>query len=281
MPVAASGTAGHQGRVNSVAKATVILGTFTPLVRVLSLRQIVRRTGIPRSTAHGLCVTLCDAGLLEEVPHRGYQLGPALVALGGQVMDRTGLVEAARDQLERALRRDGTEAHLAQLVGGWVVYLDRRTSRHGAPMNNRVGMRAPAHRTGCGKAALSRLSDEDVAARVLQTCAADHLEVPDLPMLHNELARIRGQRYVVNVDFQPGRLSVAAPVVNALQVVGGVSVAGPAKLFDAAGIAQAVADIVAVAAAVSDRIDTRAAHAFDRGAVETSSSRSPQGTRPP
>jgi DNA-binding IclR family transcriptional regulator len=271
MSVAASGPAGRQGRVNSVAKATMILATFTPLVRVLSLRQIVRRTGIPRSTAHGLCVTLCDAELLEEVPHRGYQLGPALVALGGQVMDRTGLVEAARGLLERALQRDGTEVHLAQLVGGWVVYLDRHTSRHGAPMNNRVGMRAPAHRTGCGKAALSRLPDEDVASRVRQTCAADHLEVPDLAPLHDELARVRRRGYVVNVDFQPGRLSVAAPVVDAQHVVvGGVSVAGPAKLFDAASVAQAVSDIVAVAAAVSDRIGTRGSQGRDRIATPTS-----------
>jgi DNA-binding IclR family transcriptional regulator len=261
MSVAAPGSAGHptrEGRVNSVAKATAILATFTPLVRVLSLRQIVRRTGIPRSTAHGLCVTLCDAGLLEEVPHRGYQLGSALVALGGQVMDRTGLVEAARGLLERALRRDGTEAHLAQLVGGWVVYLDRRTSLHGAPMNNRVGMRAPAHCTGCGKAALSRLHDSDVASRVRETCAADHLPLPDIARLHEELARGRRRGYVLNVDFQPGRVSVAAPVVDAHQVVlGGVSVAGPAKLFDANTVEQTAADIVAVAAAVSERIGVR------------------------
>jgi len=260
--MSASGHAGREGRVNSVAKATTILGTFTPLVRVLSLRQIVRRTGIPRSTAHGLCVTLCDAGLLEEVPHRGYQLGSALVALGCQVMDRTGLVEAARGQLERPVRRDGTEAHLAQLVGGWVVYLDRRTSRHGAPMNNRVGMRAPAHRTGCGKAALSRLREEDVASRVQQTCAADHVEVPDFARLHEELARARKRGYVVNVDFQPGRVSVAAPVLDAHQViVGGVSVAGPAKLFDATSVEQAAADIVAVATAISERIGLRGAYA--------------------
>lgn len=258
MLVAASGAAGQptrEGRVHSVAKATAILGTFTPLVRVLSLRQIVRRTGIPRSTAHGLCVTLCDAGLLEEVPHRGYQLGWALVALGGQVMDRTGLVEAARGQLERALRRDGTEAHLAQLVGGWVVYLDRRTGWHGAPMNNRVGMRAPAHRTGCGKAALSRLDDDDVASRVGQTCASDHLALPDLDGLRGELARARQRGFVVNVDFQPGRVSVAAPVLDAHRVVvGGVSVAGPGELFDHVTVRQAAADIVAVAAAVSERI---------------------------
>jgi DNA-binding IclR family transcriptional regulator len=260
MAVAASpaGQPAREGRVNSVAKATVILGTFTPLVRVLSLRQIVRRTGIPRSTAHGLCVTLCDAGLLEEVPHRGYQLGPALVALGGQVMDRIGLVEAARGVLERALRRDGTEAHLAQLVGGWVVYLDRRTGRHGAPMNNRVGMRAPAHCTGCGKAALSRLHDADVTSRVRETCAADHLPLPDIARLRENLAQARQRGYVVNVDFQPGRVSVAAPVINIQHVVlGGVSVAGPVNLFDAATVEQAAADIVAVAAAVGERIGLR------------------------
>ena len=261
MSVAASRPAGHptrEGRVNSVAKATAILGTFTPLVRVLSLRQLVRRTGIPRSTAHGLCVTLCDAGLLEEVPHRGYQLGPALVALGGQVMDRTGLVEAARGLLERALRRDGTEAHLALLVGGWVVYLDRRTGRHGAPMNNRVGMRAPAHCSGCGKAALSRLDDAEVVSRVRETCAADHLPLPDLARLSEELAMARRRGYVVNVDFQPGRVSVAAPVVDTAHVVlGGVSVAGPVKLFDPPTVEQAAADIVAVAAAVSERIGLR------------------------
>src|SRR3954466_1541044 len=265
MSVVESGTAGQRakdGRVNSVAKATTILGTFTPLVRVLSLRQIVRRTGIPRSTAHGLCVTLCDAGLLEEVPHRGYQLVSALVALGGQVMDRTGLVEAARGQLERPLRRDGTEAHLAQLVGGWVVYLARRTSRHGAPMNNRVGMRAPAHRTGCGKAALSHLHEKEVASRVRQTCAADHLEVPDFGRLHDELARARQRGYVVSVDFQPGRVSVAAPVLDAHQViVGGVAIAGPAKLFDAITIEQTAAEIVAVATAISERIGLRGGYA--------------------
>jgi DNA-binding IclR family transcriptional regulator len=274
MSVAASGAPGHrakEGRVNSVAKATTILGTFTPLVRVLSLRQIVRRTGIPRSTAHGLCLTLCDAGLLEEVPHRGYQLGTALVALGGQVMDRTGLVEAAREQLQRALRRDGMEAHLAQLVGGWVVYVDRRTGRHGAPMNNRVGMRAPAHLAGCGKAALSRLRDDDVDARVRQTCAADHLPLPDLERLREELDAARARGYVFNDDFQPGRVSVAAPIVDAHQaVVGGVSVAGPARLFDPATRQQAAADIVAVATAVSERLGERRRQRDGSGRTRTS-----------
>ncbi|HEV2894806.1 MAG TPA: helix-turn-helix domain-containing protein, partial [Actinomycetota bacterium] len=79
-------------RVGSVAKAARVLQAFTPLVASLSVRQMAERTGIPRSTAHAICLTLCDAGLLEEGTGRGYRLGPALVGLGGQVIERTGLV---------------------------------------------------------------------------------------------------------------------------------------------------------------------------------------------
>lgn len=256
MSAVASGAAGHSaGRVGSVSKAAAILATFTPLVRVLSLRQLGRRTGIPRSTAHGLCLTLCDAGLLEEVPHRGYQLGPALIALGGQVVDRTGLVEAAEGVLERAVRRDGTEAHLGQLVGGWVVYLERHTAAHRAPMNNRVGMRAPAHRTGCGKAALALLDPSEVAGRVRTTCEADHLPLPDLDALAGELAGARLRGHVVNADFQPGRVSVAAPVLGRHGVVaGGVSIAGPSSLFGGPAVDETAVDIVSVAAAISQRL---------------------------
>jgi IclR family acetate operon transcriptional repressor len=258
MTAAASGAAGHRterpGRVGSVAKATMILGTFSPLVRVLSLRQIVRRTGIPRSTAHGLCVTLCDAGLLEEVPHRGYQLGPALVALGGQVIDRSGLVEAADGVLERAVRHDGTEAHLGQLVGGWTVYLERRTGPHRAPMNNRVGLRAPAHRTGCGKAALSRLDPDEAAERVRATCATDHLPLPDLGALARELAAGRRRGWIASSDFQPDRMSVAAPVLRRGQVVGAISIAGPTRAFGGSALTRVADDVVIAAARISERL---------------------------
>ena len=94
--MASSGT-----RVGSVAKAARVLQAFTPLVASLSVRQVAERTGIPRSTAHAICLTLCDAGLLEEGTGRGYRLGPALVGLGGQVIERTGpaLGIAFSDQL--------------------------------------------------------------------------------------------------------------------------------------------------------------------------------------
>ena len=241
-------------RVGAVAKAARVLEAFTPLVTSLSVRQVAERTGIPRSTAHALCLTLCDAGLLEEAGGRGYRLGPALVGLGGQVIERTGLVGAAEGVLGRLAPGDGLEIHLGQLVGGWVVYLDRASGPVRAPMHNRVGLRAPAHLTGCGKAALAMLPPAEVAARVEEVCAAESRRPPDLAALTRELARARRAGFVVSDTFQPGRTSVAAPVLDpAGRPAGGISVAGPTPLL--AGRRDRIRDqVVAAAATISRRL---------------------------
>ena len=241
--------------MGAVAKAAKVLEAFTPLVTSLSVRQVAERTGIPRSTAHALCLTLCDAGLLEETGGRGYRLGPALVGLGGQVIERTGLVGAAEGVLGRLAPTDGLEIHLGQLVGGWVVYLDRASGPVRAPMHNRVGLRAPAHLTGCGKAALAMLPPAEVAARVEEVCAAESRRPPDLAALTRELARARRAGFVVSDTFQPGRTSVAAPVLDpAGRPAGGISVAGPTPLLAGRRRDRIRDQVVAAAATIGRRL---------------------------
>jgi DNA-binding IclR family transcriptional regulator len=243
------------GRVASVAKAAALLAAFSPRMPVVSLRELSRRTGIPRSTVHGLCLSLCDGGLLEEVPGRGYQLGPGLIALGGQVIARTGLVAAGEEVLELAARIDGTWVLLGQLVDGWIVFLDRRTAERHGPVSMRLGARAPVHRTGCGKAALSLLDEAEVTERVELACAAGRLSPPSMPDLLRQLAEARQRGYAINTDWRPDRVSVAAPVVDRRDaVVGAVSVAGPVHLFSSSAIAQAARDVMSVAARIGERL---------------------------
>jgi DNA-binding IclR family transcriptional regulator len=265
MSSASSGRAGQRtstspaGGVAAVTKAAEILHSFTALSPVLSIRRLAERTSIPRSTVHGLCVALAEASLLESVPGRGYRLGPALVELGGQVIDRTGLVEAAEGVLERVPRRDGTEAHLGQLVDGWIVYLDRATGVIRAPMNNRVGLRVPAALTGCGRAALSQLEPEEALARVASAARAERWRTPSPEDLAADLHLGRTRGYVVTSHWQPGRVSVAAPVVDPGTGVpiGGVSIAGPSELFSASVVEATARNIVAAARTISTRLPPR------------------------
>jgi len=244
--------------VMSVAKAALVLKAFAPSIAVLSVRQIALRTGIPRSTVHALCRTLTDTGLLDTAAG-GYRLGPVLVELGGQVIERTGLVRAAEGLLAGLIRSPEEEVHLGQLSQSWIVYLDRETGPRRPAMLNRVGQRAPAHITGCGKAALSLLPFDEVEQRVRRHCAAERRPLPDLVSLQRELRVGRAQGFVVSRSFQRGRTSVAAPLLDAaMRPIGGVSVAGPATAFTAVVLAAAQTSVVEAARLISARLVSHA-----------------------
>jgi len=246
--------------VASVAKAAAVLQTFTPLTSTLSVRQLAQRTGIPRSTVHALCSTLCDAGLLERVTGRGYQLGSTLVTLGGHVIDRTGLVAAAERPLADLSLHAGEEVHLAQLVESWVVYLDRRAGTRAVPMRNRVGLRALAHRTGCGRAALAMVPRAECHRRILDGCRQDRVARPDLGELDAALEHVRAAGHIVSSDFQPGRTSIAAPVLDTAELpVGGVSIAASSDVVTAARVREIAPRVLRLAAEISRHLVDAAA----------------------
>lgn len=244
--------------VAAVAKACRVLRAFTPTVGSLSVRQVAAKADLPRSTAHDLCRTLVAEGMLEAAGD-GYRLGPTLLELAGQIILRTGLVRATEGVLDRMLRAPEQEAHLGQLLGGWVVYLDRVSGTRRVPMQNNVGQRAPAHLTGCGKAALSWLPIDAVVQRVEMCCSESDRPMPDLVRLEAELKAARHDGYVVSGAFQRDRTSVAAPVFDAAGTpLGGISLAGPSSMFSAAVLAAARASVKDAARLVSARISNYA-----------------------
>lgn len=240
--------------VASVVKACQILRAFSPEVGVLSVRQVAARAELPRSTVHELCRTLETEGMLEKAGE-GYRLGPLMLELGGQVIERTGLVRATEGILDHLVRAPEQEAHLGQLTQGWVVYLDRNSSTRNARMNNRVGQRAPAHLTGCGKAALSWLPFDEVVSHVERCCAEDAAPAPDLSELDAELRKARHDGYVSSQSFQRDRMSVAAAILDASgHPVGGVSVAGPTRMFTSAVHASTRALVTEAAGQISFQV---------------------------
>jgi IclR family acetate operon transcriptional repressor len=240
-------------RVESVAKAARILSTFQPEVRLLTVREISSRTALPRSTCHALCATLTTEGLLEQAPGGGYRLGAALAGMGAQVIERTGLVEAATDSMQRLSQAVGGEIHLGQFVAGWTVYLIRVEHARRMPMRNRLGLRVPAYLTGCGKAALSMLESEMVEQYVLRTSAES--KRPDVRALIAELAVARRQGFVVSDSFQRGVVSVAAPLIGRDgTVVGGMSAAHERTMVDRARTIRIASSVVDAAKQTSQRL---------------------------
>ncbi len=237
--------------IESVLKASTILKAFEGGRRPLTVRDLAGRTGISRSTCHALCATMEAEELLEKVPGGGYRLGPALAVLGGQVIERAGLVEAALPAMQQLAHEERGEVHLGQLVSGWVVYLHRIELDPRLPMRNRLGLRAPAHLTGCGLAALSALGP----ARAREVLRLHDGEGAGAGEVLDDLERARVAGYAVSGRFQAGVVSVAAPLRGpGGAVLGGISVAVPAEAMDARRTVRAGAAVVRAAASTSERL---------------------------
>ena len=106
-----------------IDRISLVLDAFDGPGR-LTLAQIVRRTGLPRSSAHRMLERLVQLRWLRR-SGRDYELGMRLVELGSLAVHQDRLVRAARPLLGELHRATGLVVHLAVLDGPDVVYLEK------------------------------------------------------------------------------------------------------------------------------------------------------------
>ena len=97
----------------------------------LTLAQIVRRTGLPRSSAHRMLERLVQLRWLRR-SGRDYELGMRLVELGSLAVHQDRLVRGPPSLLGELHRVPGCVVHLAVLDGADVVYLEKIGDRAGS-----------------------------------------------------------------------------------------------------------------------------------------------------
>ncbi|MEZ7236698.1 IclR family transcriptional regulator [Rhodococcus sp. GXMU-t2271] len=136
-----------------IDRVGLVLDTFDETGR-LTLAQIVRRTGLPRSSVHRILERLVELRWLRR-EGREYALGLRLMELGSLAVHQDGLCAAARPHLHELHRATGLVVHLAVLDGTDVVYLDKLGGRLDSAVPTRVGGRRPAPHAALGKALLA------------------------------------------------------------------------------------------------------------------------------
>jgi DNA-binding IclR family transcriptional regulator len=145
--------------VKSARRAIDLLETFAANPDWTSLADLHARTGVPRSSLHGLLRTLRDAGWIEtDAGGTRFRLGVRALICGTAYLDRDAVMPYATDVLERIRARTGYTTHYARLCGDQVVYLATRESRRSDHLVSRVGRTLPAHATALGKALLAELT---------------------------------------------------------------------------------------------------------------------------
>src|SRR5699024_10763121 len=93
-------------------RMTTIMDCFESHTSSLTLDDVYRWTGLPRSTTHRILVDLVRLGWLRQVPG-GYSLGPRLFSFSGTEDNHSRLRESAADILHDVAMRTGLVVHLA------------------------------------------------------------------------------------------------------------------------------------------------------------------------
>lgn len=236
--------AGQDGPPNTVlGKVLAILDGFRHEHRGVTVGELARRTGVPKSTTHRLLRELVEHGVVDTTESGRYYLGLRLFELARLVPTVTDLREAALPFIEDLYEATHETVHLGVLDGTEVVYIERITGHRASPVPTRVGGRMPAYCTGLGKAMLAFSPPETVRGLLeagLRPVTAFTITVPSV--LRDELKRIAEARVAFDrEEARTGLVCVAAPVFGVDdELIAGISVSGPSTRMRVEPLASAV-----------------------------------------
>lgn len=214
------------GARSVLGRAFSILNACAEADAGLTLAQIARTCGLPKSSAHRLVAQLVDVGGLERDGDL-FGLGGQMFVLGSCAPWARHLRELASPFLEELYERTHETVHLGVLDGLHVLYVDKLCGRRLAPaaVRTRVGSRMPLVSTGLGKAILAtgpqQLIDDVLANGWERATSAT---IASAERLLHELDVVR--HHGVAFDHEESHVGVSC-VAAPLDVAG---VAGPAAI---------------------------------------------------
>lgn len=197
-----AGGAGNNGggRVasRSAMRAIKVLEVVAAQAPV-SLAELTRTLGVPKSSLHAIATALIQSGWLDQDDTGRYRLGLRTLVVGTTYIDRDLAVEVSRPAMDWLAEGSGETIHLARLDGTDVVYLAKRESVHPLRMFSAIGRRLPAYRTGVGKAILASLPDSERAAHIPDRLeASTPRTLTDHDELFAELDKTRRRGYAID-----------------------------------------------------------------------------------
>jgi DNA-binding IclR family transcriptional regulator len=213
-----------------LTKAFDLLRAFNPHERVMTLSELARAAGLPKSTVHRLLARLVELGAVEH--HRsGYKLGLGLLQLGAGT-PAGYMRDLALPHLAQLHRWSAATVHFAVLREFDVVYLEKLAGKDSRASITSVGGRLPANCTAIGKALLAHEDFDDLANFLPSPLAAmTQRSITHVDTLVSELRKVRDEGVAREMgEAQPGLACVAAPVLMNGFAIGAVSVGFPAEL---------------------------------------------------
>lgn len=242
----------------SVPRALEVLDHIASSQNGLTLTQLTRTLGFPRSTVHCLLLTLRRAGYIQQVSPRGpFTCGGKLLELSSKALAGSNLREIAKPILRSLVQRTRRTAHIAVLERNQVTII-AQVSATGSNQVTSVGQRLEIHCTALGKAIAAHLPESKVIEILKGRVLTPHNErtIVSHRRLTEELAVSRQRGYAIDDEEDAiGFRCLAAPVLDAAEEpVAAISVMGTTMEITDANAPSMVAELKRAAKRISEEL---------------------------
>ncbi len=202
--------------IRSVERAIRVLNCFSFERPVLTIEDIMDKTGLPKATIYRLLWTMEQNGLIHyDQRTNEYRLGNKHLEYGGIVLQNLDIRRESEPHLLQLYEQTGHSVILAVPQGETIQYLLRFDSNEGLQPTNFVGRRRIIHNGALGIVLLAYESP-DFIDELLEQYPLEPLTpqtLTDKDLFKKRLQKIKQDGYYVDEDetFQ-GYTAIAAPV---------------------------------------------------------------------
>lgn len=251
----------NQYIMNSSYRTLQVLLAFSAPPHRFSLSEVTARMGLEKNQVYRSLKTLEEAGFLRMEADGRFALTPLIGVLNAASASsqQASLVEVAAPFMDRLATETDESVNLFVLAGDSAVCVDRRDSNQRVRVASVLGQSVPLHAGAVPKAILANLPEaeqERILGRLPSYPRYTERTVVEPGKLRQELLHIRERGYSVSDgDYDLAARGVGAPIFDhSGQVIGGISVGGPAFRVDDATLSRFSELIVQVARAISRQL---------------------------
>lgn len=204
--------------LNSVLKALNILELFNSVDHPLNLKEISETLNYPKSSCLNLIKTLESQGYITKINNTlSYRLGFKVLELGYKFRTSMPVIQYSLPVLEELQNQTHEIIYLTTHVNGRVLYLEGMYPGKRMMNYSVSGKTLPIHCTGCGKAMLAYLPEDEINYII------DKIGIPAVTKntictkdaMLKELEGIRKRGYSIDLEEEsPGVKCIAMPILS-------------------------------------------------------------------